>query len=93
MGKASKKTGKGRLDKYYKLAKYVSEPGMELNELIQFVCQRTGIPSSFGVQVDSAEQKVRFSRVFTMLHRSLRCARRLASSSKQIHAGKQCYRG
>ena len=24
MGKAQKKTGKGRLDKYYKLAKYVS---------------------------------------------------------------------
>jgi predicted transcriptional regulator len=34
MGKAQKKTGKGRIDKFYKLAKYVSVSFMVLPSLV-----------------------------------------------------------
>jgi predicted transcriptional regulator len=59
MGKAQKKTGKGRLDKYYKLAKFVTA---SLAALASYFCEQgTRIPSPFSVQVDPVEQKIFFS--------------------------------
>ncbi|QRW05949.1 AdoMet-dependent rRNA methyltransferase SPB1 [Ceratobasidium sp. AG-Ba] len=65
MAKTQKKTGKGRLDKYYKLAK---------------------LPRPFCIQAHPAQQEVQLSRVGSMLHRSVRCARRMASSRLENHA-------
>ena len=48
MAKSQKKTGKGRLDKYYKLAKCVYQ------RLFWFLypilsCKRAGLPSALGI--------------------------------------------
>ena len=75
MGKAPKKTGKGRLDKYYKLAKYI--------EPFHLLHNRLSIPRreqcTFRVQADPAEQEILLLGIRTMLHRSLRGARGMAS--------------
>ena len=77
MGKAQKKTGKGRLDKYYKLAKYVVFTLSESHQLMYV--QRARLPSSFGIQAHSTEQEIQLSRVGTMLYRPVCRAWWLAS--------------
>jgi hypothetical protein len=56
MGKAQKKTGKGRLDKYYKLAKLVPFSSWAERRLDRF--QRARLSSSFGIQTYSIEQEI-----------------------------------
>jgi len=56
MGKAQKKTGKGRLDKYYKLAKLVSFSSWAERRPDRF--QRTRLSSSFGIQAYSIKQEI-----------------------------------
>ena len=56
MGKAQKKTGKGRLDKYYKLAKLVSFSSWAKRLPDRF--QRARLSSSFGIQTYSIKQEI-----------------------------------
>ncbi len=85
MGKAQKKTGKGRLDKYYKLAKYVESLPFALQSL-EHILQRTRVPCAFSVQADPAEQEILFLGIRAMLYRSMRCARRMAPGCEQDDA-------
>jgi len=92
MGKAQKKTGKGRLDKYYKLAKYVYinqplQPGY--NPLNRNTPQRARVSCTFRVQADPAEQEILLIGICAMLYRLVRCARRVASGCKQDNAREQ----
>jgi len=89
MGKAQKKTGKGRLDKYYKLAKYGRTSPSGYNPLTIIHLQRTRVPCTFCVQADPAEQEILLLGTGAMLHRLMRCARGMASGCKQDDARKQ----
>ena len=88
MGKAQKKTGKGRLDKYYKLAKYVELFSFALQAL-EHILQRTRVPCTFCVQADPAEQEIRLSGICAMLYRPVRCARGMAPGCEQDNACEQ----
>jgi hypothetical protein len=48
---------KGRLDKYYKLVKYV-DPFHLLLQPLEHITQRTRVPCTFRVQADPAEQEL-----------------------------------
>jgi len=66
MGKAQKKTGKGRLDKYYKLAKYV-EPLHTSYNLLTVLPRREQ-----GYRARSAFKLIQLNKKFTFLE-SARC--------------------
>ena len=91
MGKAQKKTGKGRLDKYYKLAKYGRSSPSGYPLTITHL-QRTRVPCTFCVQADPAEQKIFLLGIRAMLHRLMRRSRGMASGRKQDNAREQSHR-
>jgi len=88
MGKAQKKTGKGRLDRYYKLAKYV-EPLLFALQPLEHILQRTRVPCTFRIQAHPAEQKILLLGICAMLHRSVRCTRGMAPGCEQDNASEQ----
>jgi hypothetical protein len=88
MGKAQKKTGKGRLDKYYKLAKYVECIPFALQAL-EYILQRPRVPCTFRIQADPVEQEIRLLGIRAMLYRSVRCARGMAPGCEQDNAREQ----
>lgn len=93
MGKAQKKTGKGRLDKYYKLAKYGRTSPSGCNPLtIDHNTQRTRVPCTFCVQADPAEQEILLPGICAMLHRLMRRSRGMAPGCKQDNAREQSNR-
>jgi hypothetical protein len=89
MGKAQKKTGKGRLDKYYKLAKYVKLLHLGYDSMTVIVPQRAGLPCTFRVQADPAQQKILVFGICAMLYRFMRRSRGMASGCNQDNALEQ----
>jgi hypothetical protein len=66
MGKAQKKTGKGRLDKYYKLAKCVWLS--ILHTFMTDIPKRAGLPRPLGLQAHPTQQEICFSGVCALLY-------------------------
>lgn len=66
MGKAQKKTGKGRLDKYYKLAKYAFSKSSETSRLITIASREQGY------RARSAFKLIQLNKKYTFLE-SARC--------------------
>jgi hypothetical protein len=66
MGKAQKKTGKGRLDKYYKLAKYVGPSRSTLNSFTVTLHREQGY------RARSAFKLIQLNKKYTFLE-SARC--------------------
>ena len=89
MGKAQKKTGKGRLDKYYKLAKYGRTSSSGYKPLTIIHLQRTRVSCTFCVQADPAEQEIHLLGICAMLHRLMRRTRGMAPGCKQGNAREQ----
>ena len=86
MGKHDKKTGKGRLDKFYKLAK---EQGYRARSALYVVhLPHVGSKDNTLIvqQAYPLEPKVRFLVKVEMLYRSLCCSWWLVAGCREVHA-------